>query len=68
MALPEPDRTAALAIRLWVESTSPLEVRARIIATLDVSGKDEVSTTVATTEEIESAVREWLREFVDSVS
>jgi hypothetical protein len=30
--------------------------------------KDEVSTTVATTAEIESAVREWLREFVDSVS
>ncbi len=64
---PHPEAVAVLAIRIWVEQISPLQLRARITRTNDVEGRDQVMSVVSTTDEIEETVRLWLHSFVESI-
>ena len=59
------ERTGVLVVRIWVEGELPSGLRARVTRTLDVSSRDQRTTVVATTDEIEDAVRTWLAAFVD---
>ena len=60
------DRTGLLLVRVWLEG-GPSDgdgVRARIIHTLDVTAGAETVTAAATTDQICSAVREWLEAYI----
>jgi hypothetical protein len=63
----QPERTAVLVIRAWLEGeedSSP-RFRARVTSTLDVSERGEPMTaTCASEHEVVRAVRGWLRAFV----
>lgn len=55
-----------LVIRVWIERTSPPQLRARITRTSDLGSRNETSTAASTAAEIETVVHGWLEEFVDS--
>jgi hypothetical protein len=63
----QPERTAVLVIRAWLEEEeeSDSRFRARVTSTLDVSERAEpTTTTCAAQHEVVRAVRGWLRAFV----
>jgi len=60
-----PEKAGVLWIRVWVEKTSPLELRARITRANDLDRRDQVVSTASTTDEIEEVVGSWLHLFVD---
>lgn len=62
-----PDKAGVLAIRVWVEDSSPLELRARITRTNDLDGYEQVTSTASSTDEIEETVGRWLHSFVRSI-
>jgi hypothetical protein len=62
-ALPA-ERTGVLVVRVWIEVNGEARLRARITRTLDVSGHEEISTVVATPEEITASVADWLDAFL----
>ena len=57
----EPERSAALVVRVWQPSNE--ELRARITHTQDLSGRDEVVLTTTDPEEVVREVQRWLRAF-----
>jgi hypothetical protein len=57
----QPERTAVLVIRVWLEAREHRQLRARITRVLDVSTSDAVDTVATSEEEIVRAVRTWLR-------
>ena len=58
------ERTAVLVIRAWLETgLEESELRARIVATPDVSSRARVETAAASEAEILAAVASWLRSF-----
>jgi hypothetical protein len=59
--------TGALAIRIWVEQVSPVQLRARITHSSDVEGFERVTSAACSTDEIEKTVRLWLESFVGSI-
>lgn len=59
-------KAGVLAIRVWIEETSPLQLRARITHICDLDRRDQVISVASTTDEIEDAVGSWLRLFVES--
>jgi hypothetical protein len=59
-------KAGVLAIRVWIEETSPLQLRARITHTCDLDRRDQIISVASTTDEIEDAVSLWLRLFVES--
>jgi hypothetical protein len=61
------DKTGVLVIRVWVDGGPPPKLRARIIQTLDVTQQPEASIAVATRNEIELVVRQWIASFEASI-
>jgi len=61
------DRAGVLAIRIWVEQTSPLQVRARITSTNDLDRHEHTTSTAGSTDEIQETVELWLSSFVSSI-
>ena len=59
----EAERTGVLVVRAWTE-TADRSVRARITSTLDVEGGAQNSQAAASAEEILTAVRKWIEDFV----
>lgn len=59
----EVERTGVLVVRAWTE-TADRSVRARITSTLDLDGGTETSQAAASAEEILTAVRTWIEDFV----
>ena len=57
------ERTGVLVVRVWIESPNE-SLRARITSTLDVNGDAQESHAAASTEQILTAVREWIEAFV----
>ncbi len=57
-----PQHTGVCVIRVWVENEAP-ELRARLIMTLDITGGEESTATVAGPDGICNAVRDWLERF-----
>jgi hypothetical protein len=53
--------TAVLVVSAWREGAPPV-LAARITYTLDVTGDDRVTLVASGVEEIEAAVRRWLRD------
>jgi hypothetical protein len=62
-ALPA-ERTGLLVIRAWIEENGEVRLRARITRMVDVAAREQISTVVATPEEITGAVVEWLERFL----
>jgi hypothetical protein len=62
-ALPA-ERTGLLVIRAWIEENGDVRLRARITRMVDVAAREQISTVVATPEEITGAVAEWLETFL----
>jgi hypothetical protein len=65
----QPEPTAVLVIRAWLEGEDDPNprLRARVTSTLDVSQSAEPATTACASEhEVVRAVRGWLRAFVAS--
>lgn len=60
----QPERTAVLVIRLWVEGEAASGFRARITQTRDVTKADEVSTVTASQQEIHDIVNRWVESFL----
>jgi hypothetical protein len=59
------ERTAVLVIRAWLETgLEDGAVRARIVATPDVSTRARVETAAVSEDEILDAVASWLRSFL----
>lgn len=58
------DRTGLLIIRAWIEEGSSEPLRAQIRLTGDVSIGFERELTLARTEEVCAAVREWLADIL----
>ncbi len=58
---PEPERSAALVVRVWQPRSQ--ELRARITHTQDLSGRNEVVLTTTDPEEVIREVQRWLRAF-----
>jgi hypothetical protein len=48
------------------ERTAFLSIRARIVSTLDTSGRERTATAAARKEEIEGTVARWLDAFISS--
>ena len=67
MATLPSERTGVLVIRAWIEG-EPRSLRLRITRTLDISSRDEESTTAASVEEACDVVRRWLEEFAVTAS
>jgi hypothetical protein len=63
VSIPYADKAGLLVIRIWVEHSAPLELRARLTSTLDLSSRDELVTTAGSVKEIEDLVRTWLEAF-----
>jgi hypothetical protein len=61
------EAAGALAIRIWVEQVSPMQLRARITHSSDVEGSERVTSSASSTDEIEKTVRVWLESFVGSI-
>jgi hypothetical protein len=61
------ETTGALAIRIWVEQVSPVQLRARITHSSDVEGQVRFISTASSADEIEQTVRQWLDAFVGSI-
>lgn len=59
MGLDSP-RVGALVIRAWLESEDPSTFRARVIHKVDVTSDEEVVTAVATPQDVQQRVQEWL--------
>jgi hypothetical protein len=59
--------TGALAIRIWVEQVSPVQLRARITHSSDVEGQERITSAASSADEIEKTVRLWLEAFVGSI-
>jgi hypothetical protein len=60
----EPDRIGVLVIRAWLEEGGmPVDLRARITETLDVSAPSPVEAVAASEEEVVAIVVAWLRAF-----
>jgi hypothetical protein len=59
--------TGALAIRIWVEQVSPVQLRARITHSSDLEGREHVTSAAGSADEIEKTVRLWLESFVGSI-
>jgi hypothetical protein len=57
------ERTGVLVVRIWTTEDDPPQIRARITRTLDVTGGEQVVSIAGTVEEVEDAVRTWLRAF-----
>jgi hypothetical protein len=62
-ALPA-ERTGLLVIRAWIEANGETRLRARITRMVDVDAQEQISTVVATPEEITGTVVEWLETFL----
>jgi hypothetical protein len=60
----QPERTAVLIIRLWVEGEPATGFRARVTQTRDVTKADEVSTVTASQQEIHEIVDRWFESFL----
>jgi hypothetical protein len=60
------DRSAVLAIRLWLEEgvAGGKGLRARITQTLDTEAPRSVETAAGSEEEVVDAVRNWVRTFL----
>jgi len=56
------ERTGVLLLRVWVDDADR-RVRARITHVLDISSAEEHVVTAGSVEEIEQAVRAWLKDF-----
>jgi hypothetical protein len=64
---PHVQAAGALAIRIWVEQISPVQLRARITHSSDVEGSERITSSAGSTDEIERTVRLWLESFVGSI-
>jgi hypothetical protein len=62
------DRTGILILRLWVESSTPDGLRARITQTLDSTDREQATATAANPEDIYALVQAWVEAFVDQGS
>jgi hypothetical protein len=60
----QPERTAVLVIRLWVEGEPAAGLRARVTQTLDVTKAEQVSTVTASKQEIHEIVDRWFESFL----
>lgn len=60
----QPERTAVLIIRLWVEREPATSFRTRITQTLDVTKAEQVSTVTASKQEIHEIVDRWFESFL----
>ena len=59
------DRTGILILRLWLESSTPDGLRARITQTLDSTDRAHTTATAAKPEDIYDLVQAWVEAFVD---
>jgi hypothetical protein len=57
------ERTGVLVIRVWIELNGEARLRARITRVLDTESREEISSVVATRDEITSTVADWLDAF-----
>lgn len=57
-----------LVLRVWLEDEPEPKLRARVTRTVDLAGREEVSSTAGSAEEILSIVRAWIEEFVTAAS
>jgi hypothetical protein len=57
------ERTGVLVVRIWTTEDDPPQIRARITRTVDVTAGEQVVSIAGTLEEVEDAVRSWLRAF-----
>jgi hypothetical protein len=58
------ERTGVLVIRVWIELNGEARLRARITRVLDTESREEISSVVATRDEITSTVADWLDAFL----
>jgi hypothetical protein len=58
------DRTGILILHLWCEENAPEGFRARITQTLDSTVPSKTMATAANPEDLLSAVRSWVEEFL----
>jgi hypothetical protein len=61
------DRTGLLVIRVWLEGTSPHELRARITTSDDLTSRDHTVAMAGTIDDVERIVAAWLRAFSSTV-
>ena len=53
-----------MVIRAWSDAGSPHGARVRITQTLDIAGRDEVTTVTESVDEICLIVRDWIDAFI----
>lgn len=64
MTSADTERTGVFVVRAWIETGAGGGFRARVTRTLDLSTRDELSSSVATPSEITRLVVDWLDAFV----
>jgi len=64
VAVTRPEAVGVLIVRVWLEGSPELRLRARITRTLDVTSEAEEVTTTSSVEEVQATVRRWLDDFV----
>lgn len=63
-----PDRTALLVVRVWIESDPVTGFRARVIRSLDLEGREDHESTLASPDAVLDVVRDWLAGITDAGS
>ena len=59
--------SGALVIRIWAEQGASVPLRARITHSNDIEGRERVTSTASSADDIERTVRTWLDSFVGSI-
>ena len=57
--------SAALVLRIWIEDATEAGLRARIMATGDVTGPRTTRVVVGSAEEVGDMVRDWVEEIAN---
>lgn len=64
----QPERSAVMVLRLWMEPQHENGLRVRITQTLDTETAEESVAVVATADDICAVVKRWVEDFADLAS